>query len=143
MSRKSVTVTSIDSGLFSGQVQLTVGQVQSFRVEVDGATGTFYAGSAFTPVPGDTKSQYISTMGFLLSLFWKVGTGHVNHEIKIEQAVHGGQDWNLVSAEIVIGGIPFIERGIPIVGSFARISLTNNDSIASGVTEFEAKVLSL
>lgn len=142
MSRPAVTVTPVNTGIFSGVVGLNVGQTVAFRVEVDGATGTFYSGSAFTPVPGDTASQYASTMGFLLAVFWKFAAGHNNHEIKIEQAVNGGQGWNLVSAEVVLGGVPFVEHGIPIVGSFARISVTNNDSANNPTTELEIKVLS-
>jgi hypothetical protein len=142
--RKAVATTPVNTVLFSGSLTLAAGLSQVFKVEVDGATSSLYSGSGFTPIPPDLASAYVSTMGFLLSIFGSVNGNR--QVVAIDQARNGGSAWLRIRTDLLMFsitvGAPYLQRGIPIVGSFARITLTNNLLVPATWDPLVIKVLS-
>lgn len=124
--RQAIAVTPIKTSIIQGQVSLPLGGTASFRVETDGAYTGGYGGSGFNPVGADTQSQYASSMGFLLSVFALAAAGIEGQEIRIEQAINGAAAWTPVRTDVLIGGAPYLQRGVAIAAPFARVTLANN-----------------
>src|SRR5258706_696915 len=103
-------MTAINTGVFGAAIaNLNPGAIQSFRVELDSATGTFYLLSPTTwPVSGETAAQYGSSMGFLLGILWAVPVAGANGNDGggnwVQGAIPARAAWRLGSAAAVAPG---------------------------------------
>lgn len=132
ISRSAVAVTPINTGIFSDILDLNSAAEQAFLVEIDGATGTFYVGSGFHPIGGTAAADYRSTMGFLLSIMWFVSATQpaAGAEVRVEQQIDTSSPlafWTPIRSDLVVTGVPYIQRAIPISASLARVRFINND----------------